>query len=146
MKFNKLAKLLPLIAMIVAIPAVAANQYSNKNDLHQSTTGNVAEGKRGNHLNDLNLTPEQKSKMQQIWTSTRTQMNEVLTPEQRQQLTDSKGQARRGKWKSLNLTADQQARLKAIRQAKREQMNAILTPEQQAKWKAHHNGKRHRNM
>jgi periplasmic protein CpxP/Spy len=141
---NKLAKLFPLLAIVVAVPAFAATQQFNHNDL-QNSAGKIAEGKKGEWMSELNLTPEQKTKMKAIWTSTRAQLNEVLTPEQRQKLADSKGQDRRGKWKSLNLTADQKAKMKTIRQASKAQMNAILTPEQQAKWKTHRQGKKHHN-
>jgi periplasmic protein CpxP/Spy len=140
---NKLTKLLPLLAIVVAIPAFAATQQSNSNDLQSIRSGKIAEWKKGDHMNDLNLTPEQKTKMQAIWKSTRTQIEEVLTPEQRQTLAGSEGKARRDKWKSLNLTADQKAKMKAIRQSSQDQMNAILTPEQQAKWKTHRQGKKH---
>jgi periplasmic protein CpxP/Spy len=140
---NKLAKLFPLLAIIVAVPAFAATQQFNHNDLQNSAAGKIAEGKKGDRLKELNLTPEQKTKMQAIWTSTRAQINEVLTPEQRQKLADSKGENRRGKWKSLNLTADQKAKMKAIRQSSQDQMSAILTTEQQAKWKTYRQGKKH---
>jgi periplasmic protein CpxP/Spy len=140
---NKLTKLFPLLAIIVAVPAFAATQQSNSNDLHGVRAGKIAEWKKGDYLNELNLTPEQKTKMQAIWKSTRAQIDEVLTPEQRQQLAANQGQSRKDKWKSLNLTDDQKAKMKAIRQSSQDQMNAILTPEQQAKVKTYRQSRKH---
>ena len=107
----------------------------------------------GGQAERLNFTPEQKTKIQQLRQSTRTQIETLLTPEQlpKFQQIESQRQAKfsgenglsmrdrrqsmRDSWKSLNLTADQKTKMKAIRQASKEQFKAILTPEQQAKFK-----------
>ncbi|WP_013323904.1 Spy/CpxP family protein refolding chaperone [Gloeothece verrucosa] len=81
----------------------------------------------------LNLTPEQQTQMRQIWQSTRTQIENVLTEEQKNQLRTAKdkGQNMRQVWSSLNLTSEQQSQIQAIRQDSQQKMKAILTPEQQ---------------
>jgi Spy/CpxP family protein refolding chaperone len=98
--------------------------------------------------NRLNLTDAQKTQMRQIREATRGQIENVLTPEQRntlraakeqrsQQRAQQQGQQRgqRGQyrqvWSSLNLSAEQQAQIKRIRDESRQRMQAVLTPEQQ---------------
>jgi periplasmic protein CpxP/Spy len=101
-------------------------------------------GKGG--MEKLNLTADQKAKMEQLRAASRTQMEAILTPAQQQQAKAWKEQreAMGGKWQSLNLTADQKAKMKAIRQASEAQFKTILTPEQQTKLKAGHRGRGHR--
>jgi Spy/CpxP family protein refolding chaperone len=127
---DRLATLLPLLAMMIATPSFAAGNYSNHNHSHRQ----IAAGEPGKHLDDLNLTPEQKTKVEALRAATKTQMDAVFTPAQRQQLDQMQAQrqARPAGEKGMNLTADQKAKLKAIREANQEQFKAILTPAQQA--------------
>lgn len=92
----------------------------------------------------LNLTEAQKAQLKQIRQSTRSQMDAILTPEQKAQLNAAKqqrqqrqsgeqrqpGQKPRDKWAALNLTADQKARIQAVRQDAKQKMDAVLTAEQ----------------
>lgn len=127
---NKLAKLLPLLALAIATPSFAAGNYPSYNH----TRGQIAAGEIGRHMDKLNLTPEQKTKVEQLRASTRSQIDAVLTPEQRQkhQQIEAQHQANKQDGNGMNLTADQKAKLKAIREANKEQFKAILTPAQQA--------------
>jgi Spy/CpxP family protein refolding chaperone len=96
---------------------------------------------------NLNLTEAQKAQLKQIRESARSQIDAILTPEQKAQLDAAKqqrqqrqpgeqgqsrqqGQKPRGKWAALNLTADQKARIQAVRQDAKQKMNAVLTAEQ----------------
>ncbi|MBW4472364.1 MAG: hypothetical protein KME45_18620 [Stenomitos rutilans HA7619-LM2] len=90
---------------------------------------------------NLNLTAEQKAQLKQIRESTRSQIDAVLTPEQKAQIAAAKQQRQagqpgqrvkkaRGVWASLNLSADQKAKIQAIRQDAKQQRDAVLTPEQ----------------
>jgi periplasmic protein CpxP/Spy len=128
---NQLVKLLPLLAMAIAAPAFAANNYLS----HHAAPGQIASGEMGNRTNDLKLTPAQRAKMTQLRAATRSQIDAVLTPSQRQQLSQLKAQrqARRQDGKGMmNLSADQKAKLKAIRESNQAQLKAILTSAQQA--------------
>jgi Spy/CpxP family protein refolding chaperone len=127
---NKVAKLLPLLALMIAAPSFAAGDYSSHSHRH----GQIAAGEMGRHMDDLNLTPEQKTKVEALRAATKTQMDAVFTPEQRQQRDQMKAQrqARPKGEQGMNLTADQKAKIKAIRDANKEQFKAILTPAQQA--------------
>jgi Spy/CpxP family protein refolding chaperone len=137
MMINKLAKFLPLLAIVVAVPTFAANNFNQaqRQDVGYTAKGSKGfgpEGHMGRHLEGLNLTPEQKTKVQQLQTATKAKMDAVFTPEQRQKLAEIKAQRQANKPAAWNLTSDQKAKLKTIRQANMEQMKAILTPEQQA--------------
>ncbi len=87
---------------------------------------------------NLNLTDDQKAQLKQIRESSRSQIDAILTPEQKTQLEAAKqqrqagqqGQKPRGMWAALNLTADQKAQIKAIRQDAKQKMDAVLTAEQ----------------
>lgn len=90
---------------------------------------------------NLNLTADQKAQLKQIRESTRSQIEAVLTPEQKAQIAAAKQQRQpgqpgqrvkkaRGMWASLNLTDDQKAKIRAIRQEAKQQMDKVLTPEQ----------------
>jgi Spy/CpxP family protein refolding chaperone len=147
--FNKLAQLLPVLALVVGVPTFAGIAQANPHHGYRQ----IADGGMGGQVERLNFTPEQKTKIQQLRQSTRTQIETLLTPEQlpKFQQIESQRQAKfsgenglsmrdrrqsmRDSWKSLNLTADQKAKMKAIRQVSKEQFKAILTPEQQAKFK-----------
>jgi periplasmic protein CpxP/Spy len=131
MMINKLAKLLPLLAIVVAVPTFAASNYHRT---QSQNIGYTAKYLMGRHLESLNLTPEQKIQMQQLRDATKAKLDAVFTPEQRQKLAQIKAerQANQPNRAAWNLTADQQAKLKAIRQTNMEQVKAILTPDQQA--------------
>ena len=127
---NKVAKLLPLLALMIAAPSFAAGNYSS----HNHARGQIAAGGMGQRMDNLNLTPEQKTKVEALRAATKTQMDAVFTPEQRQQRDQMKAQrqARPAGEQSMNFTADQKAKIKTIREASKEQFKAILTPAQQA--------------
>jgi periplasmic protein CpxP/Spy len=127
---NKVAKLLPLLALMIAAPSFAAGNYSS----HSHSRGQIAAGEMGRHMDNLNLTPEQKTKVEALRAATKAQMDAVFTPEQRQQRDRMKAerQARPAGEQGLNLTADQKVKIKAIRDANKEQFKAVLTPDRQA--------------
>jgi periplasmic protein CpxP/Spy len=128
---TKLAKLLPILALVLTIPTLAVTAQAKPH--HQAGLGRIADAGMG-RMNNLNLTPEQKTKMQQVRQSAQAQIEQVLTPQQRQKFQElaSQRQAGRQSGGGLDLTADQKAKIQAIRQADRNQFQAILTPAQQA--------------
>jgi Spy/CpxP family protein refolding chaperone len=83
----------------------------------------------------LELTQEQTDKIAEIRRSTRTQVEALLTPEQRQQLKTVREsrQRRREALASLNLTPEQKTKLQQIRQSAKSQFDAVLTPQQKQK-------------
>jgi Spy/CpxP family protein refolding chaperone len=109
----------PMLPVVAQTPTPPAGQYQ----------------KRGVNLN---LTDDQKAQLKQIRESSRSQIEAILTPEQKAQLETAKqqrqagqrGQKSRGMWAALNLTADQKAQIKAIRQDAKQKMDAVFTAEQ----------------
>ena len=97
--------------------------------------------------NKLNLTTEQKTKMEQLRAAERSQIDAILTPAQQQQAKarQERRQAMGNSRTSLNLTTEQQAKITAIRESSEQQLNTILTPAQQAKLKSHKHGGWHKN-
>jgi periplasmic protein CpxP/Spy len=102
---------------------------------------------------ELNLTEQQQAQFKALREKTRSQIEAVLTPEQRakaqaalqekmakvQQGDRQPGEKRgkrgggmKGMFQSLNLTETQKTQIKAIMQASREEGSNILTPEQKA--------------
>ncbi|MGD1897462.1 MAG: Spy/CpxP family protein refolding chaperone [Phormidesmis sp.] len=89
------------------------------------------DGRRGQHLEQLNLSEDQASQIEAIHNDARSQMESVLTDEQQAQLESSEDRGRRA-WRQLNLSDSQREELQGIREASREEVNAVLTDEQQA--------------
>jgi periplasmic protein CpxP/Spy len=102
---------------------------------------------------ELGLTDAQKNQIQAIRQNTRTQIEGILTPEQKAKLEATKqerqaqrqaGQGQqqagqrqrsRNKFADLNLTEQQKTQMRQIWESSKQQMQAVLTPEQQAKLK-----------
>lgn len=134
---NVLAKLLPLLTLIIAAPSFAAGNYSN----HNYSLGQIAESPAENfkeqHLNDLNLTPKQKIEIAQLRALTHAQIGEILTREQLQELAQLKDPTLRDNWEILSLNPTQKVKIDAIRHSSQQQFYSFLTPAQQAKFKSH---------
>lgn len=106
-------------------------------------------GRRGHHLEQLNLTDAQSAQIQTIRTDTRSQMRAVLTAEQRALLENSESGGRRA-WRNLDLSDDQRSQLRSIREASHEQVSEVLTDEQlqqleemREAWGNRHGGRQH---
>lgn len=124
-------KLMPMLAGAIALTLTSAPLVAKANSPSGVT---VAQAQKPEKWQNLNLTPEQKTRMAEIQSQTRSQIEAVLTPQQREQLNaamQESGQKRRGAFANLNLTAEQQAQMRQIKQSAKSQMRAVLTPEQQ---------------
>ncbi|MBE9080320.1 Spy/CpxP family protein refolding chaperone [Romeria aff. gracilis LEGE 07310] len=86
-------------------------------------------GHRRPNLEQLDLTEEQSAQIETIRTDTRSQMEALLTPEQRAAAAGS--ESPREALRSLDLTDEQRQQMRAIRESSREQIRAVLTDEQQ---------------
>ncbi|HEY9880909.1 MAG TPA: hypothetical protein V6D29_20795 [Leptolyngbyaceae cyanobacterium] len=120
-------KLLPLFAgalslalSAVVIPAAMAQ-----------TTVSQEQGNR-QELNRLDLTSEQQAQMDQIRQDVRSQIADVLTPDQKARVQEGRanGESPREIFESLDLSADQRSQLQDIRQSARSRAAEVLTPEQ----------------
>jgi Spy/CpxP family protein refolding chaperone len=144
-------KTLSIIAGTLAL-TLSATPFAVQAQQNPSSPQPGKEWQKKGQFQKLNLTPEQKAKMQEIGRSTRAQMEAVLTPEQKAKLTaamaerkaqrqQGQGQRQGGRGKkgdlfaSLNLTEAQKNQMRQIKESSKQQMQAVLTPEQQAQMK-----------
>jgi periplasmic protein CpxP/Spy len=132
-----------LIAGIVAISlASAANivkadvvTNGNNNPIFEIVQAEIAQAKEKNYeekWEKLGLTDAQKTELRSIKDSAKQQIQQILTPEQRQQYDNAikSGQNKRQAFASLNITEQQKTQIKEIKDAKKAQIEALLTPEQ----------------
>jgi periplasmic protein CpxP/Spy len=133
---NKLAKLLPILALILAVPTFTIAAHANPADPSTAhpvkNAGRIAQGQPGT----INPTPEQKAKYEQLQQSTRTKIEAVLNPEQLkkfQQIKQQEAQLTSGG--VTNVTADQKAKMQTIEKTTEEKILAVLTPDQQSQLK-----------
>lgn len=84
------------------------------------------------NLAQLNLTQEQKAQLTQVSAQVRTQLDQILTAEQRQQfkITLVQGRNLQNAIASANLSAEQKTQLRQVMQSTRTQLNTILTADQ----------------
>lgn len=94
----------------------------------------------GRHLEQLNLTEAQSSQIEAIRENVHSQMESVLTAEQRATLESSDRQGRRA-WRSLDLTDEQRSEMRTIRENSRGQVEAILTDDQRQQLEEMHEGR-----
>ena len=140
MKFKHIPVLASAIALSIAtVPLVAQAEpitSGSQTSISQTFTSQTiaqAQDKIPPRFEKLGLTQEQKDKIAEIRRNTRTQIEAVMTPAQREQLKTVREsrQRRREALASLNLTPEQKTRLQQIRQSAKSQFDAVLTPEQQ---------------
>ncbi|MEQ9551593.1 MAG: hypothetical protein RIM23_18550 [Coleofasciculus sp. G3-WIS-01] len=110
-------KIFPLFATIAAITLAAAP---------------MAAFSQPKFAEELNLTAEQQAQLEQIRDNKHSQMEQILTPEQRQQFQQFQGQRQRHRegMRALNLTEAQRNQMREIHQSARELMQNVLTEEQ----------------
>jgi periplasmic protein CpxP/Spy len=126
-------KLVPLLAGSLAIVIGASTVAPSF--AQSPLSGQMAQaqgGQKQGKWKNLNLTDAQKAQMKSLRESTKSQIEAILTPDQKAKLQAAKGDRnnRRQVWQSLNLTDDQKAQMKQIRAAAKQKREAILTPEQ----------------
>jgi Spy/CpxP family protein refolding chaperone len=132
---NKISNI-KLFAIVAGVASVTLGAATIPAVLAQS---NNSTNQPPRHENRLNLTSDQQAKMQQIHESERSQMDSILTADQKSRLDAAKqnGQNPRQVFESLNLTAEQKTQMEAVRRASREQMDALLTAEQRQQMQQH---------
>jgi periplasmic protein CpxP/Spy len=133
---NKLAKLLPILALILTVPTFTIAAHANPTDRSTAhpvkNAGRIAQGQPGS----INLTPEQKAKYEQLQQSTRTKIEGVLNPEQLKKFQQiKKQQAQAASEGVTNVTPEQRAKLQAIQKTSTEKLIAVLNPEQKSQLK-----------
>lgn len=139
-------KILPLsILSIVAIASTAlssqAQSPKSQNNLsvqENTPTRKVAQRFSGSErFSDLDLTEEQKTKLQEVQENYRSQIDDILTSEQKDELKAEmeSGKKPREVISNLELSSEQKEKMQELRKSQREEISSILTPEQKQKLK-----------
>lgn len=123
-------KVKPLLLLPGAIALIVAASPFMPSFTDVAVAGYGEMGGRGMKANQLNLTDAQKAEMKKIRQSTRQQIDNILTAEQKETLRTARQQRQKP---NLNLTEDQKAKIKAVRQDAKSRMEALLTAEQKQK-------------
>ncbi len=144
------------LALSIASPALSqGNNHQGNNPPGPPPHGPM------HHADFLNLTEEQQAQIEQIHQNTRSQIDAILTEEQKAQLQRDRenrgprddngprdgngprggdkdqGMPPRPPFDSLNLTDAQRSQIETIMRSAKEQMDAVLTPEQLQKLQEH---------
>lgn len=115
---------------LTAIPFVAKAQTT---DAPEQQVPSQTQGQHRHHAFDrLNLTQAQKDQLEQIKQQIRTQIENILTQDQKTALEAAKSNHQGGQqaFAALNLSQDQKEQMRSIMQSAKSQMDAVLTPEQ----------------
>ncbi|MBD2596362.1 P pilus assembly/Cpx signaling pathway, periplasmic inhibitor/zinc-resistance associated protein [Nostoc spongiaeforme FACHB-130] len=164
MKLKSLSFIAGAIALTLTTTslAVKAQAFSHSPLLVAQAEGQGRwQGKKGPWA-ELGLTDAQKSQIEQIQRNTRTQIENVFTPEQKakikaamearraeRQANPGQRVGRRGgkDFADLNLTEAQKTQIRQIRESSKQQIEAVLTPEQKTKLQQlRQNGKERRQQ
>ncbi|PSB49088.1 P pilus assembly/Cpx signaling pathway, periplasmic inhibitor/zinc-resistance associated protein [Cyanosarcina cf. burmensis CCALA 770] len=126
-------KLIPLLASAIALSIATVPLAAQAEPVAPGLQIAQAQDKIPPRLEKLGLTQEQRDKIAEIRRNTRTQIEAVMTPAQREQLKTVREsrQRRREALASLNLTPEQKTKMQQIRQSAKSQFDAVLTPQQQ---------------
>jgi periplasmic protein CpxP/Spy len=125
-------KFMPMLVGAIAI-ALATTDIAVKAEPASPSRILLAQADQPHGFDRLGLSQEQKAKVAQIRQNTRSQIEAVLTPQQREQLKTAMQDSRQNKrqvFSTLNLTPEQRTQMRQIRQSAKSQFEAVLTPEQ----------------
>lgn len=150
MKLKSLSLIAGAVALTLTTTSFAVKAQTSSASpllLAQAQQQGPRQGKKA-FWSELGLTQAQQTRLREIRQNTRTQIEGVLTQEQKDQLraaaearrtqrqAGQPGQrlGRQGRgFASLNLTEDQKNRIRAIKESSKQQMEAVLTSEQRTK-------------
>lgn len=122
------SKLIPLLAGAIALSVATSLPLTAQIQPSQQPLAPVRDSK----YKGIQLTEQQKAQMQAIREQTRSQIQAVLTPEQRQQFQAAmgSGQKRRSAFADMNLSEQQKTQIREIMRSAKSQAEAVLTPAQ----------------
>jgi periplasmic protein CpxP/Spy len=122
-----------LIGTIVLIIAALPFTVQAQNKLDSPIV--IAELAEGGQLQRLGLSDSQKAQIEEIRSSTRSQVEEVITVEQREQFKNGvkNGQGLPAAMLSMKLTPEQQTQLQEILESSKTKFESVLTLKQKQK-------------
>lgn len=121
-------KLLPLLAGAIALSFTTAPSIVQA-QLRQSQPGQIQKQRK---FAGVELTESQRTQLLEIHRNTRSQIEAVLTSEQKRQLESGKESGNKGRtaFADMNLSSEQKARIQSIMRTAKTRTDDILTPEQ----------------
>jgi periplasmic protein CpxP/Spy len=149
MKLNKFSLIAGIVFLSVATNTFAANAQSFSSQSQIIAQAQPAKKARFEKFaQELGLTDEQQSQLTAIREKQRSEIDKILTPEQRQlrQTAMQNRQGRRAKFQALNLSDSQKNEIKKIMASSKQDMEAILTPEQKQKFEQIRSSRRERRQ
>ncbi|NWF58076.1 MAG: hypothetical protein HXY43_01835 [Fischerella sp.] len=125
---------LSLIAGAIALSLSVIPQRSVQAEIAPKATLQLAQNQQQPQPQPprIELTDQQKTQLQQINAKVRSQVEQVLTPKQREQIKTAMqtGQPPQQAFAALNFTPQQKSQLQQIFVSMRQQQEAVLTPQQ----------------
>lgn len=120
----------PILAGLLALTVTAAPQYVAQAQSNQPNQSSPQQGQRPGP--NVQLTEQQKARLAEIQRNTRTQIERILTPQQREQMKAAmqNRQNRKDGFAAMNLSSQQKTQLQTIIRSARSQSEAVLTPQQ----------------
>lgn len=130
-----LAKCVSIVATAVAlttvVPGVAYSQSANPGAAPRPAQNQPASpSNRPAGEPELNLSAQQRERIQSILVSRQQQIEAVLTKEQRDRIVEAQRSGQQITAQTLNLTSDQINQIRRIVQSSNEQIKQVLTQEQ----------------
>ena len=121
---------MPFLAGVLAL-TVAAAPLAVKAD-NQSNQPSSGQAQNKPRFAGVELTQQQKDQMEQIRRDTRAQIEQILTPQQREQFKTAmqNRQGGRAAFAAMNLSPEQQTQMRTIMQSSKSRAEAVLTVEQ----------------
>ncbi len=118
--------LLPLIVGAIALSFTTAPSIAQ---FRQSQSGQIQNQKK---FAGVELTETQRRQLREIHRNTRSQIEDVLTSEQRRQLESSRDGSNQGRtaFGQMNLSSEQRSQIQSIMRSAKNRTDSILTPEQ----------------
>jgi len=146
MKINTLSLIAGVFALTLTATPLAAKANTTLHTPLQIAQTPSHHG-RGEFFASLGLSDSQKAQIKQIHSSTREQIQQIITPEQKQAFKTAmqNHQGFKAARQAMNLTDEQKSQLKQVWQSSHDQIQAVLTPSQQTQleqlrqqWRANH--------
>ncbi|MFB2975481.1 hypothetical protein [Microseira sp. BLCC-F43] len=131
-----LAKCVSIVATAVAlttvVPGVAYSQSANPSAAPRPAENQPAtpSNRPSAGQQELNLSAQQRERIQSILVNRQQQIEAVLTKEQRDTIVEAQRSGQQITAQTLNLTPDQINRIRQIVQSSNDQIKQVLTPEQ----------------
>jgi periplasmic protein CpxP/Spy len=152
MNFKNLSIVASLFAFsLTAIPFAAKADVFAPNS-HSQVVAQAQHVKKDRKANferftqELGLTDSQQSRLAEIRNNTRTKVDAILTPEQRQANLQKRQEGRKNREFRASLSDDQKTQIRQIMQSSKAEMEAVLTPEQKQKFEQLRQNRRDRHQ